>query len=323
MGRTYRTGLYASTMAHDHGHHHAHGAEDRRSLAIALALVASLLVAELAAGFVAHSLALLADAGHMLADVLALAGALWAAQLARRPARGRWTFGLSRAEVLAAQANGITLLLVAVWIVYGAIRRLIDPVDVHGGIVLAVALAAIAVNALAAAILMGGSKRSINMRAAFLHVATDMAAFAGTAVAGALILLTGWNRFDPIASLFVAGLCLWGALSLLRESTRIFMEGSPEQIDPDAVGRAIAAHHGVVEAHDLHVWTVTSGFTALSAHVLVAADHDCHVLRRELEEMLDERFGLHHTTLQVDHAMSRTQTVALGETAPRQGPLHH
>src|SRR3954447_5975310 len=131
-------------MAHDHGHahHHAHGAEDRRSLAIALALVASLLVAELAAGVVAHSLALLADAGHMLADVLALAGALWAAQLAKRPAGGRWAVGLSRAEVLAAQLNGLSLLLVGAWIVYGAIRRLIDPTDVRGGIVLGVALAA-------------------------------------------------------------------------------------------------------------------------------------------------------------------------------------
>src|SRR3954464_8188108 len=245
-------------MAHDHGHahHHAHGAEDRRSLAIALALVASLLVAELVAGVVAHSLALLADAGHMLADVLALTGALWAAQLATRPARGRWTFGLSRAEVLAAQANRITLLLVAVSIVYGAIRRLIDPVEVHGGIVLTVALAAIAINALAAAILMGGSKRSINMRAAFLHVATDMAAFAGTAVAGALILLTGWNRFDPLASLFVAALIFWSSAQLLRDSSRILLEVSPDEMAPRDVADAMLAVPHVAEVHDLHVWTV-------------------------------------------------------------------
>jgi cobalt-zinc-cadmium efflux system protein len=310
-------------MGHDHSHGHAHGADDRRALALALGLVASLLVAEVAAGIVARSLALLADAGHMLADVLALAGALWAAQLARRPARGRWTFGLSRAEVLAAQANGISLLLVGAWIVYGAIRRLVAPAEVRGGIVVTVALAAIAVNAVAALVLMGGSRRSLNMRAAFLHVATDMAAFAGTAVAGALVLATGWNRFDPIASLFVAGLCLWSAVSLLRESTRIFLEGSPGDIDPEAVGRAVVAHPGVVEAHDLHVWTVTSGFTALSAHVLVEPERDCHALRRELEHVLEERFGLRHTTLQVDHAASRTQTVALGETLPRRGPLHH
>jgi cobalt-zinc-cadmium efflux system protein len=305
-------------MAHDH--HHGHS-DDRRALAIALVLVGGILVAEIAAGLVAHSLALLADAGHMLTDVLALGGALTAAQLARRPARGRWTFGLSRAEVLAAQVNGITLLLVGVWIVYGAIRRLVDPPQVHGGIVLVVALVALVVNGAATVVLSGGE--SINRRGAFLHVATDSVAFAGTAVAGLLVLLTGWNRFDPLASLLVAGLCFWSAWSLLRDSGRIFMEASPGDIDPDAVGLAIASYPGVVEAHDLHVWTVTSGFTALSAHVLVAPGEDCHGLRRELEETLDERFHLHHTTLQVDHATSRTQTVTLGEAAPRRGPLHH
>ncbi|MDX6516617.1 MAG: cobalt-zinc-cadmium efflux system protein [Gaiellaceae bacterium] len=308
-------------MAHDHHHHHAHATDDRRSLSIALGLIGTLLVAEVFAGLLAGSLALLADAGHMLADVLALAGALWAAQLARRPAGGRWTFGLSRAEVLAAQVNGLTLLLVGAWIVYGAIRRLIAPTEVHGGIVVVVALAAIAVNAAAAVALMGGRRRSLNVRAAFLHVATDMAAFAGTAVAGGLILVTGWNRFDPIASLFVAGLCFWSAVSLLRESTRIFLEGSPGEIDPVEVGRAIVAQDGVVEAHDLHVWTVTSGFTALSAHVLVEPERDCHALRHTLERVLEERFGLSHTTLQVDHATSGSQTVVLGETLPRRGPL--
>jgi cobalt-zinc-cadmium efflux system protein len=308
-------------MAHDHHHGHVHDMDDRRSLAIALGLVVALLVAELVAGLVASSLALLADAGHMLADVLALAGALWAAQLARRPASGRWTFGLSRAEVLAAQVNGLTLLLVGAWIVYGAIRRLVAPTEVHGGIVVVVALAAIAVNAGAAVALMGGRRHSLNVRAAFLHVATDMAAFAGTAVAGALILATGWNRFDPIASLLVAGLCFWSAASLLRESTRIFLEGSPGEIDPAEVGRAIVAEDGVVEVHDLHVWTVTSGFTALSAHVLVEQERDCHALRRELEHVLVDRFGLRHTTLQVDHAVGRSQTVTLGESLPRRGPV--
>jgi cobalt-zinc-cadmium efflux system protein len=311
-------------MAHEHHHGHAHVhavPDDRRSLAIALALIVSLLVAEVVAGLVAGSLALLADAGHMLTDVLALAGALWAAQLARRPAGGRWTFGLSRAEVLAAQLNGLSLLLVGTWIVYGAIRRLVDPTEVRGGIVLAVALAAIAVNALAAVTLMGGRRDSINVRAALLHVTTDMAAFAGTALAGALILVTGWNRFDPIASLVVAALCFWSAISILRQATRIFLEGSPEEIDPAEVGRAIVAQDGVVEAHDLHVWTVTSGFTALSAHVLVEPERDCHALRHELEQVLERRFGLSHTTLQVDHAPHSSQTVALGEALPRRGPL--
>ena len=139
------------------------------------------------------------------------------------------------------------------------------------------------------------------MRAAFLHVATDLAAFAGTALAGALILVFGWDRFDPIASIAVAALMLWSGWRLVRESTEVFLERAPDGIDPEAIGRALVAEPGVVEVHDLHVWTVTSGFPALSAHVLVETDADCHALRRELEQMLAERFGLLHTTLQVDH----------------------
>jgi cobalt-zinc-cadmium efflux system protein len=257
----------------------------------------------------------------MLTDVLALAAALWAAQLARRPASGPWTFGFSRAEVLAAQANGLTLLLVGLWIVYGAIRRLIEPAEVRGGIVLGVAVAAIAVNAVAALLLARGSKNSLNTRAAYLHVVTDLAAFAGTAVAGVLILLTGWDRWDPVASLLVAGLCFWSAGWLLRDSTRIFLEGAPGEVDPGEVARTIVAEDGVVETHDVHVWTVTSGFTALSAHVLVAPEIDCHAVRRRLEQQLEQRFGVTHTTLQVDHATQRSQTVEIGQAQRRGGPL--
>jgi len=307
-------------VAHHHPHDHGAGAS-RRGIAIALVLVSTLLVAEVVAGLVANSLALLADAGHMLTDVLALALALWAARLATRPASGRWTYGFRRAEVLAAQANGVTLFLVGSWIVFGAVRRLIDPPEVEGGIVLVVALGAIAVNAAAALALARGRHESINVRGAFLHVTTDLAAFAGTAVAGALILVTGWNRFDPLASLLVAVLCFWSAWSLLRESALIFMEGAPGEADADEVARTIAAYPGVVETHDVHVWTVTSGFPALSAHVLVGPELDCHALRRELEEALEERFGITHTTLQVDHATSATQTVAIGRAERRSTPL--
>jgi cobalt-zinc-cadmium efflux system protein len=217
-------------------------------------------------------------------------------------------------EILAAQANGITLLLVGLWIVYAAARRLVSPPDVHGGIVLGVALAGVAVNLAATALLSRASRESLNVRGAFLHVATDLAAFLGTALAGGLVLATGWNRFDPIASLVVAALMFWASFGLIRDSTRIFLEMSPMEIEPDAVAAAIVSVPHVVEAHDLHVWTVTSGFPALSAHVLVEPDADCHALRRELEVMLARRFGVDHTTLQVDHARTGAVPVELRTT---------
>jgi cobalt-zinc-cadmium efflux system protein len=287
-------------MSSMHQHEHARG--DRRLLGLALAVLAAFMAAEVALGIVAHSLALLADAAHMLTDASALALALFAAWAATLPARGRWTFGFARAEILAAQANGVTLLLIAVWILYSAVGRLADPPDVDGTIVAAVALGGIVVNLGVLAILSRARRQSLNVRGAYLHVATDLAAFVGTAVAGGLILLTGWDRFDAIASLVVVALMLAAAVSLLRESGRIFLEGAPASVPPAEVGPALAGYEGVVEVHDLHVWTVTSGFPALSAHVLVGQEADCHRIRLELERMLHERFGLEHTTLQVEHA---------------------
>lgn len=295
-----------------HGHDHDHSRiGDRRALAVALGLIAGFMAVEVAAGIVAGSLALLADAGHMLTDALALAGALVASRLATRRPGGPWTFGLARAEILAAQANGITLLVVGIWVVYGAIRRLVAPPDVHGGIVLVVALVGIAVNLAATLVLAGADRTSLNVRGAFLHVATDLAAFVGTAIAGALVLTTGWNRFDPIAGVLVAALMLRSSWSLLRESGRIFLEASPAGIDPPAVAQALAADAEVVEVHDLHVWTVTSGFPALAAHVLVSPDSDCHETRRRLQHLLEDRFHVHHVTLQVDHVARREQPVTL------------
>jgi cobalt-zinc-cadmium efflux system protein len=293
-------------MSHDHSR-----TKDQRALTIALALIAAFMGFEVATGILAGSLALLADAGHMLTDALALAGALVAARLAVRRPGGPWTFGLGRVEILAAQANGITLLVVGVWVVYGAIRRLVAPPDVHGGVVLVVALVGIAVNLVATFVLSRADRESLNVRGAFLHVATDLVAFVGTAVAGALVLTTGWSRFDPIAGLLVAALMLRSAGSLLRESGRIFMEASPDGLDPQAVARELAADADVAEVHDLHVWTVTSGFPALAAHVLVSPDADCHAARRRLQHVLEERFHLHHVTLQVDHVARREQPVTL------------
>jgi cobalt-zinc-cadmium efflux system protein len=298
-----------------HTHHHE---GDRRLLLGALCLIAGLMVVELVAGIVADSLALLADAGHLISDVAALGFAVAAATMAARPAQGRWTYGFRRLEILSAQANGLLLLLIGIWIVFGAIRRLVSPSDVHGGIVLVVALVGVAVNLVATALLARASRESLNVRGAFLHVATDLAAFVGTAVAGALILVTGWDRFDPIAGLLVAGLMFWGAYGLLRESMRIFLEVAPRNIEPDAVGRALLQEPEVVEIHDLHVWTLTSGFPIVSAHVLVAAGADCHAIRARLEQRLADAFGLEHSTLQVEHAQGPVQ---IGPSFRRRSPL--
>jgi cobalt-zinc-cadmium efflux system protein len=303
---------------HDHDHRLA---GDRRALTIALALVAAIMIGEIVAGVVAHSLALLADAGHMLTDGAALVFALVASAMAARPAAGRWTFGYSRLEILAAQANGITLGLLAVWIVWSAIHRLIDPHDVRGGLVLVVALAGALVSLAATLVLARASRESLNVRGAFLHIATDGVAFGATALAGGLILATGWNRLDPVASLLVAALMLWSSAQLLRESTVIFLERAPEDVDPEAIGRAVVRETGVVEVHDLHVWTVTSGFPALSAHILVEPGADCHAARRRLEQMLADRFGLTHTTLQVEHAEPATTRVELGDAVARRTPV--
>ena len=294
----------SSVHAHHHGASHVSGVRDRRLLAVSLALLLAFMVAEVVFGILASSLALLADAGHMLTDAAALGLALVAASLATRPAGGRWTFGFGRVEILAAQINGLTLLLFGIWIVVEAIRRLVSPPEVDAAVVGVVALVGIAVNLLVVALLARAERHSLNVRGAYLHIVTDLAAFVGTAVAAALILLTGWDRFDPVASLLVAGLMFAAAWSLLRESGRIFLEGAPASAPPGDVGRAIARHPGVVEAHDLHVWTVTDGFPALSAHVLVQPGADCHRIRLELERLLRDSFGIDHTTLQVEHVGS-------------------
>ena len=286
---------------HAHGNTHLKAAGDRRLLALSLALLLGLMVAEVAVGLVADSLALLADAGHMLTDALALALALVAASLAARPARGPWTFGFGRAEILAAQANGLTLVLLGIWVVWEAGWRLADPPEVDAPLVGVAAAGAVVVNLAVVALLARADRKSLNVRGAYLHIATDLAAFVGTGLAALLIFFTGWDRFDPIASLFVAALMLGAGWSLLRESGRIFLEGAPSSAPPADVGRAIADHPGVAETHDLHVWTVTDGFPALSAHVLVQPGADCHRIRLELERMLRERFAIDHTTLQVEH----------------------
>jgi cobalt-zinc-cadmium efflux system protein len=283
---------------------HAHGPSagaDRRLLLVAFGLIVGFMGVEVVVGLLASSLALIADAGHMLTDAAAIGLALVAMALAARPARGSYTFGLRRAEILSAQANGVTLLLLAVLFAVVAVRRLIWPPPVDGGPMLAVALAGVAVNLAATWVLARADRRSLNVEGSFQHVLTDLYAFVGTAVAGLVVLLTGWDRADPIASLLVAGLMVRAGVGLVRESGRIFLEAAPRGIDPAAVEQGMRAADGVVDVHDLHVWEVSSGFPALSAHVLVDPRHDCHHVREVLQAVLAERFAVTHTTLQVDH----------------------
>jgi cobalt-zinc-cadmium efflux system protein len=296
-------------MPDDHGHSHVHfhveADADSRRLTIALGLIVGLMVVEVVAGVLAGSLALVSDAAHMLTDAGALVLSLVVIQLVRRPAGGNLTFGLRRAEILSAQANGVTLLVLAGLIVYEAVRRLIDPPQTAGGVVLVIALLGICVNLLAAGQLARANRTSLNIRGSYLHLVTDLFAFVATAVAGLIILTTGFDRADPIASLLVAGIMLWAAYGLLRDSGRVLLEAAPEGMSVTEIGEAIAAFPHVESVHDLHVWEVSSGFPALSAHVLVPPDDDCHAVRRGLERLLVDRFGIEHTTLQVDH--SRTE----------------
>jgi cobalt-zinc-cadmium efflux system protein len=286
---------------HHHGHGHATGA-GARLLTLSLLIVLATMVAEVVVGVIAGSLALLADAGHMLTDAVALGLAAIASWAAAQPPRGSYTFGFKRAEILAAQANGLVLGGLGIWIVVEGVRRLIDPPEVEAELVGWVALGGVVASIAITRLLAGSQKDSLNMRAAYLHVLYDIAAFVGTGVAAILILLTDWHRFDPIASMLVAVLLLRGSYGLLRETTRILLESAPSSLPPADIGYAMASHQGVVETHDLHVWTVTSGFPALAAHVLVEPGADCHRIRLELEGLLRERFGIDHTTLQVEHA---------------------
>jgi len=304
---------------------HSHGVDadtDRRLLSIALLLIAGFMAVEVVIGLVASSLALIADAGHLLSDAAAIGLALVAMRLAARPAKGSFTYGLRRAEILSAQANGLTLLLLAGLFSVEGVRRLLTPPQVRGGLVLAVALVGVAVNLLAAYVLSKANRQSLNVEGSFQHILTDLYAFLGTAAAGLVIVLTGWQQADAVATLLVAALMVKAGLSLVRESGRVFLEAAPRGVDPAAVHAVLAGSDSVVEVHELHVWEVTSGFPALSAHVLVDSACDCHRSRQRLEALLSERFGIEHTTLQVDHREDLlplpTTRVASGQ--PSAGP---
>ena len=287
---------------HGHGHSHAPSADaDRRWLTVALALILGFMVVEVAAGLLADSLALLSDAAHMLTDAASIGLALVAARFAARPAKGAFTFGFGRAEILSAQVNGAALFLLAGVIAIEGLRRLSAPPDVEGQLVIVVGVLGALVNVGAFQALSQSERRSMNVAGARAHVLADLYGSVAAVVAGVVIVAGGPAQVDAIAALSVAAIMLRSGWSLLRDSTRVLLEGAPLGIDPDEVGMALASQKGVVEVHDLHVWEVTSGFPALAAHVVVAPGDDCHGCRRELQELLRERFGIRHTTLQVDH----------------------
>jgi cobalt-zinc-cadmium efflux system protein len=279
------------------------------------------MLVEVVVGYAAGSLALLADAGHMLTDTASLGLALGAAWLGTRPATPGRSFGFRRAEILAALANGVALVAIAIWIAVEAIQRLRHPLEPKGGWVLVVGLVGLALNLAAARVLHRRGSESLNVQGALRHVLADVLASVGVIAAGAIVLLTGWDRADPLIALGIGVLVLGSSWTLLRDSVGILLESAPRDLDAEEIGRAMVAAPDVREVHDLHVWTITSGFPSLSAHVLVAPGADCHSKRRELERMLGDRFGLTHTTLQVEHAESGPRSVELGTAVPRKTPL--
>lgn len=321
---------------HSHGHGHGHGHEghshgvsadtDRGKLAVALGLIVAFMAVEVVVGILASSLALLSDAAHMLTDATAIALSLLAIRLAGRPAKGALTFGLKRTEILSAQFNGATLLVLGLLIIYEGITRLITPPSVAGAAVLIVALLGIVVNLLATWTLSKANRESLNVAGAYQHILTDLLAFVITAIAGAVILISGFRRADGIASLVVAAVILRAAYQLLKASGRVFLEAAPRGVDPDAIGRALVTEPGVSEVHDLHVWEITSGFPALSAHVLVGTENNCHAARRRLEALLHDRFAIEHTTLQVDHEAGDLLDIEMpehDEPPPGSGPTEN
>ena len=294
--------------AHGHGGEgHSHSVRtdaDRRYLVIALLLLAAFMVTEVIVAVVSGSLVLLSDAGHMLSDVGAIGGSLWAIQLAARPAAGAWTYGWKRAEILSAAANGITLLVVSGIIGFEAISRLINPTPVEGGAILVVAVVGVAVNLVATWVLAKANRSSLNIEGAYQHILTDFYAFLGTMIAAVIIMTTGYVRADSVAALVVVALMLRAAWSLLRDSGRVLLEAAPEGIDLDEIKSHLLQTAHVHDVHDLHVWTLTSNLPTLSAHVVI--DDSCFTDRHapqlldELQGCLTGHFDVEHSTFQLE-----------------------
>jgi cobalt-zinc-cadmium efflux system protein len=292
----------AHAHAHAHPHSHARPAAGSRArpFVLTLALVTGYMVLEVIGGFVSGSLALLADAGHMLSDAGALALTIVAMHFARRPPSSRSTFGYYRAEILAALVNGATLLAIAVGIVWEAYHRFAEPHDVRAGLMLAVAAGGLVVNLAGLWILHDTREEGLNERGAWLHVLTDALGSVQAIGAAGLIWLFDWEWADPLASVLIAALVVYSAWSLLAQATAVLMEAAPGHIAVDEVRDALLGHAGVLEVHDLHVWSISSGFVALSAHLVVGNTHDADALLRSARAMVKDRFHIQHTTLQLE-----------------------
>ncbi|NYH77310.1 cobalt-zinc-cadmium efflux system protein [Actinopolyspora biskrensis] len=293
---------------HSHGGHahggggHAHGAgANKRALGVVLSFTLAYMIAEIVGGFVTGSLALLADAAHMASDNIALGLALFAFWLSAKPVTPNRSFGYKRTEILAALFNGLTIVAISLWVFYEAFRRLQDPPEVRGGWMLVVAVIGLVINLAGLLILSRSAGENLNMQGALRHILADLLGSVGVIVGAVVVLATGWRYADPLISVFIGVLVLVSSWKLLKDSVNVLLESSPTGIDAREVGRAMVGLEGVEEVHDLHLWTVTSGFPALAAHVLVATGKDCHASRRELEELLEHEYGIDHTTLQVDH----------------------
>lgn len=290
-----------SGPGHDPHAGHDHGpVRPDRAFAIGIGINVVFVAIEAVAGWRVDSLALLADAGHMLSDAGALGLTLFAMRFARRPASVQHTFGSYRAEILAALANGATLVAVAIFIFVEAFERFWTPPEVRGGLMLTVACGGLVVNAAGLLILHGSHDANLNMRGAWLHVLTDALGSLQAIVAGALIWAFGWYWVDPLASVLIGLLVIYSSWSLIQQSVAVLMEGAPGHINVDQVRSALLALPHVAGVHDLHVWTITSEFVALSAHVSCPGEHAPDSLLREAQTMLAERFGIRHSTIQID-----------------------
>ena len=296
-------------MSHDHAGGRAPTRGDARYLRAALILIVAFMVVEVVASVLSHSLALLSDAGHMVVDAMALGASLAASRWGARPPRGPWTFGFRRAEILSAAVNGVTLLAIAVVMALGAVERLVHPLTVAGGDVVVVALVGVAVNAVAAWILSRADRRSLNVRGSLRHVLTDLYGFLATAAAGGVILATRFERADPIATLVVVALMLRAAWSLLGASGRVLLEAAPENVDLDEVRRHLADIEAVIDVHDLHVWTLSSGLPVLSVHVVVDdaifTSGSAPRLLDALQACLTGHFDVEHSTFQLEPGRHR------------------
>ena len=286
---------------HDHHHGHArHGSKNRKRLALTLVLAGGYMFAEIIGGLMANSLALLADAGHMFSDVAALGLSLFAVWIADRPSPPNRTYGYYRAEILAALVNGAGLVAVSVFIFIEAFERFQQPPEVRGGLMMGIAVGGLVVNLIGMAILHGGRHENLNIRGAWLHVLSDALGSVGAIVAGALVWAFGWHWSDPVASALIGLLVIYSSWRLMGESVSVLMESAPRGIDVDEVRTAICEVPGIGSVHDLHVWTITSGIDALSAHVVADDDRSHAVLLDALRTLLHTRFGIDHMTIQIE-----------------------